>query len=607
MKVKTVELSFSHRIQSDSDVRSIQSLEDNGFSCCELFFAEREPVDKQTLTLIDEVSRTTNLKLTAHLPFKNVNIASVYQYVRDSSVELLMDMVDGMSDYVELVTLHTGYASPSVTGSIDKAIESNVLSLTRICDRAREHDIMVGVENAMNDKYMVGRNFAEMERIIKGVNRGNLGMTFDIGHANLTGNITDYLDKKEYIVEVHAHDNFGYTDEHLGLGYGKINWGFVYEHVKDLDCPFVFEHKTLQEGFESIKYWQSLSSESSAYYKLNKLIGDIRNEKTARHMLPINNEMIRLCEEVLSSGGTGSNINHIVSSCREAMTFKVAEFVLEEMKYSMGPPKHKFALLAIGSFGREEMSVESDQDTVLILDDTVDEAGQLYFKMFSESLVSRLASAGFPRCRGNMMASNPKWRGTIQALLPRLDNTYERSVIMDARFIFGDRPLSNRFLKTLHQMLQSDPTYGTELAIAAIKADVGLEGDSLRLENFGDSEDAFNIKKYGFRIFSQAIKALAVKHRITRTNIADRLWKMHDLGVIDRSSIDRYMFAYDQLSRVMMLGYVHNIKRGLVSNEYVFPYLLSKRDREGLKESLRIVKEIQTLCSNEFAIARTML
>jgi CBS domain-containing protein len=206
-----------------------------------------------------------------------------------------------------------------------------------------------------------------------------------------------------------------------------------------------------------------------------------------------------------------------------------------------------------------------------------------------------------------MMASNSKWRGTIQELLSRLDNTYERSVIMDARYIFGDRPLSNRFIKTLHQSLQSDPTYGTELAISAIKADVGLDGDSFRLEYFGDSEDAFNIKKYGFRIFSQSIKALAVKNRITRTNIADRLWKMHDQGVIDRKSIDRYMFAYDQLSRVMMLGYVQNIKRGLVSNEYIFPYLLSKRDREGLKESLRIVKEVQALCSNEFAIARTML
>jgi CBS domain-containing protein len=602
-----VELSFSHRLQSDGDVRTIQSLEDSGFSCCELFFPEREPIGPQALKLIDDVSGTTGLRLTAHLPFKNINIASVYQYVRESSVETLIGMIDGLSDYVDLVTLHTGYASPSVSGSTEKAIENNIFSLAKICDRAAEHDIMVGVENAMNEKYMVGRNFVEMERVIKGVRRGNVGLTFDVGHANLTGNIDDYLNNQEYIVEVHAHDNFGYTDEHLALGRGKINWGTVYGRFKDLDCPLVLEPKSVEEGLESIKYWQSLSSESSAYYRLNKLIGEIRREDDPRHLLPINNDMIKLCENVLAFGGTGSNINHIVTSCREAMAFKVAELVMDEQKRSTGAPKLKFALLAVGSFGREEMSVESDQDTILVIDDGVDEPGRLYLKMFSDSLVSRLSAAGFPLCRGNMMASNPRWRGTINELLARLDTTYERSVIMDARFIFGDRPLANRFLKTLHYALHTDPTYATELAISAIKAEVGLEGGTFKLENFAGSEDAFNIKKYGFRIYGQSIKALSVKYRITRTNIADRLWKMHDLGVIDRKSIARYMFAYDQLSRVMMLGYVQNIKRGIVSNEYIFPFQLSKRDREGLKEALRIVKELQSLCSGQFAIARAML
>ena len=101
-------LSFSHKLQSESDVRSIQSLEDGGFGCCEIMFPEREPLDEQTLNLIDEVSGTTNLYLTSHLPYKNVNIASVYQYVRESSTDLLLKIIDDVSDYVDMVTLHTG-------------------------------------------------------------------------------------------------------------------------------------------------------------------------------------------------------------------------------------------------------------------------------------------------------------------------------------------------------------------------------------------------------------------------------------------------------------------------------------------------------------------
>ncbi len=599
-------LSFSHKLQSESDVRSIQSLEDSGFGCCELMFPEREPLDEQTLNMIDEVSSTTNLYLTSHLPYKNVNIASVYQYVRESSTDLLLKIIDDVSDYVDMVTLHTGYASFG-SGTVDQAIENNILSLARICDHAGQYDILVGAENAMNERHLVGKTFREMEALMRGVDRGNLGITFDIGHANITGNIEDYLDKKEYIIEVHAHDNFGYSDEHLAFGEGKINWGAIYDRIKDWECPMVIENLTVGEGLKSLKYIQGLSSESGTYFRLNILIKNIKASKTPRELLHINNDMIELSESALKMGGTGSMINHIVSSCRDAMACEMARIVLDDMETKQGAPRFKYALLATGSFGRAEMSVESDQDTILVIDDGVDDAGRQYFTAFAGMLVDGLASAGFDRCKGNMMASNPKWRGTTAELISHLDDKYERSVIMDTRYVFGDRPLAHRFLRTLHHRLHTDPYYAIELAISAINAEVGLEGDSLKIEYYGDAEDAFNIKKYGFRIFSASIKALAAKHAISRTNIADRLWKLRDLQVIDAHQFKRFMFAYDQLTRVMMLGYVQNIKRGVVSNEFVQPFTLSKKDRDGLKEALRIVKEMQNVVSSEFAIAKTML
>ncbi len=599
-------LSFSHKLQSESDVRSIQSLEDHGFSCVEIFFSERESLDEQTLNMIDEVSATTNLCLTAHLPYKNLNIASIYQYVRESSTDLLVTIIDDLADYVDIVTLHTGYAQFGGS-SLDRAVENNILSLGKICDRAGQHDILVGVENAMNERHMVGKTFREMESILKGVDRGNLGITFDIGHAQLTGNIEDYLAKHEYIIEVHAHDNFGYTDEHLAIGEGKVNWGRIYEAINGWECPLVLEQRTLAEGIKSVKYIQGLASETGPYFRLNVLIKRIREAKTARDLLHINSDMIELSESMLQTGGTGSMINHIVSSCRDAMTCRMAELVQDQMAEKAGHPRFRFALLATGSFGRGEMSVESDQDTILVIDDEVDEDGRTYFKAFSEALVEGLAAGGFDRCKGNMMASNSKWRGTTGELISHLDNSYERSVIMDARYVFGDRPLAHRFLRTLHNRLHMDPYYALELAISAVKGEVGLEGDSLKIEYFGDAEDAFNIKKYGFRIFSGSVKALAARHAISRTNVADRLWKLEDRGVIDATQFKRFMFAYDQLTRVMMLGYVHNIKKGIVSNEYVQPFLLSKKDRDGLKESLRIVKELQAVVSGEFAIAKSML
>ncbi len=599
-------LSFSHRLQSDSDVRSIQSLEDEGFGGCEFMFPEREPLNEQTKILIDEVSGTTNLKLSAHLPYKNINIASEYQYVRESSTELLARVIDDVSDYVDLVTLHTGYAA-FASGSLERAIESNILSLTRICDHAAQYDIVVGAENATNDRHMVGKTFSEMERLLLGVDRGNLGVTFDVGHAYLTGNIEDYLGQGDLVVQVHAHDNFGFTDEHLVIGEGKIAWGPIYDRIKDWDCAVVIENLTVEEGRKSMAYLQGLTSETGTYARLNRIIRAVRAAKNSKDLLHLNNDMIVLSEDTLNQGGTGSMINNIVSSCRDAMLFRMAEIVIARLEEERRTPRFRFALLATGSFGRSEMSVESDQDTLLVLDDDVDEAGREYFRDFAVALVDGLASAGFDRCKGNMMASNSKWRGTTSELVSHLDDQYERSVIMDTRYVFGDRPLAHRFLKTLHHRLRTDPYYAIEMAIPAINSDVGLEGDSFKIEYLGGEEDVFNIKKHGFRIFSASVKALAVKHAINRTNVADRLWKLRDLGVIDASQFKRFAFAYDQLTRVMMLGYVQNIRRGVVSNEYVQPYALSKKDQQDLKEALRIVRELQGVVSGQFAIAKTML
>jgi sugar phosphate isomerase/epimerase len=599
-------LSYSHKLQSDNDVRSIQSLEDSGFGCCEILFPEREPLDRQTKNLIDEVSDTTNLRLTAHLPFKNINIASEYQYVQESSTELLTRVIDDISDYVDLVTLHTGYASFG-TGSLERAVENNILSLTRICDHADQYEILVGAENATNERNMVGKTFREMEQLIRGVGRGNLGITLDIGHANITGNIEDYLDQRELIVEVHAHDNFGYMDEHLAIGEGKISWGPVYDKIKDWECPLVFEQATLADGLKSMKFLQGLTSESGTYSRLTRIIRAIRTANSSKELLHLNSDMIDLSEDALNQGGTGSMVNHIVSSCRDAMACRMAELVLAQLEGQKRLPRFRFALLATGSFGRSEMSVESDQDTILVIDDPVDDAGRAFFQDFSLAFVGGLASSGFDRCRGNMMASNPKWRGTIAELISHLNDKYERSVIMDTRYVFGDRPLAHRFLKILHHRLRTDPYYAIEMAIPAINADVGLEGDSFKIEYLGYEEDVFNIKEHGFRIFSASIKALSVKHAISRTNVVDRLWKLRDLGVIDVTEFKRFMFAYDQLTRVMMLGYVQNIRRGIVTNEYVQPYALSKKDQDDLKEALRAVRELQGVVSSQFAIAKTML
>jgi CBS domain-containing protein len=138
----------------------------------------------------------------------------------------------------------------------------------------------------------------------------------------------------------------------------------------------VLENATVADGRKSTDFLQGLTSETGTYSRPNQILRAIRSAKGTKDLLRVNNGMIDLSEEALRLGGTGSLVNHIVSSCHDAMTCRMAEIVLAQLEAERRLPHYRFALLATGGFGRSEMSVESDQDTLLVLDDNVDEGGR---------------------------------------------------------------------------------------------------------------------------------------------------------------------------------------------------------------------------------------
>jgi len=73
-------------------------------------------------------------------------------------------------------------------------------------------------------------------------------------------------------------------------------------------------------------------------------------------------------------------------------------------------PDLPFALISMGSDGREEQTLITDQDYLLVYGDGGGEAADDWFRRFAELLVERLVEVGFKKCTGDIMPSNPTWR-----------------------------------------------------------------------------------------------------------------------------------------------------------------------------------------------------
>lgn len=187
----------------------------------------------------------SNCRFSVHAPFLSHNIAHPDPRIREVSIRNVIEAIWLASQLNgDLVTLHLGSLIYEPSLSRLKAFSKVGISredyLRRAKDSLKEiliwaeyRGITLGIENYYGN---VLGNFEDIGYIFAELNSDLLKFTLDIGHANLTGNIPEFIRSfKGKLAQVHLHDNKGKSDEHLHIGGGNINFKKVLEELKEID------------------------------------------------------------------------------------------------------------------------------------------------------------------------------------------------------------------------------------------------------------------------------------------------------------------------------------------------------------------------------------
>ncbi len=233
---------------------------------------EGRTINKEKVKYLVDLIKSFNLDYsTVHGPYHPglnseypKNLIIDLANMNDKDVKLIKEVVDLTVKFnASILTLHPG----RIHNNDNKKSEIEMCkNLDIIVNYAEDCGILIGIENKEGtDKQNLGCNSKELINIIKTVNSNNLGIVFDIGHANLTcnGNQNDlqkYLDDlKKYIIHTHIHDNFGNKnnpfngDLHLCPGNGTINYKIL-SSISKKDIVFNFELFNIDEIIEGKKY-----------------------------------------------------------------------------------------------------------------------------------------------------------------------------------------------------------------------------------------------------------------------------------------------------------------------------------------------------------------
>jgi len=263
-------------------------------------------------------------------------------------------------------------------------------------------------------------------------------------------------------------------------------------------------------------------------------------------------------------------------------------------------------LFVMGSEGRGEQLLKTDQDNGLILRDgfTPPEQLDVLCLRFSEAL----KSFGYPPCPGNIMVSNPQWRKHASEfgqmtrqwlMLPDEDSLMNLAIFMDAHTVCGDE----RLLQDVQHSLMTLAT-GSDAMLARFASAIDAFGNTTgwwnRLLGLGESEQRLNIKKEGIFPLVHGVRSLALANRVTQTSTTGRITALVADGKL---SAGMGADLTDSLHFFMGL----KLKAGLAELDTAKAVTgaidvakLSSLDRDLLKDTLGVVKRFKMLLHLRF-------
>ncbi|GAB6066326.1 cyclic nucleotide-binding/CBS domain-containing protein [Aquifex pyrophilus] len=308
---------------------------------------------------------------------------------------------------------------------------------------------------------------------------------------------------------------------------------------------------------------------------------------------------------LFSEGVRPEIISKLIAELNDKFISKAVRFAIREVGLE---PIVPFSILVLGSEGRKEQTLRTDQDNALIYDDTypsLDVDLKEYFKTFGEKVSEILLKIGFPPCPSNVMVRNPEWNKgktdwikTLESWFsrPEPQNTLKLGIFLDFRNAFGDKTLEEELRETVFKLAREN-----ELTIAYMLKDavrfkppLGLFG-RLKTEKKG-----IDLKKGGIFPITHGVRVLAVRNGIKETNTLERIDKLKEMNVIPENLSEDLSEAFKYLQYVRLKSQTEKLKLGEEPDNYVNPDILTKLERDLLKDAFKIVEEFQSFIENRY-------
>lgn len=322
-------------------------------------------------------------------------------------------------------------------------------------------------------------------------------------------------------------------------------------------------------------------------------------------------EIAALADNLVAQGAAAEPLTHTITALNDSLTQRLFELLLPEFQLD----DVAWCWLAVGSEGRREQTVATDQDNALVFecDERDVPATRERLLRFAAEANACLAELGFPLCTGNVMASNrdccltvDEWRGRFAGWMrePTPEALLAASIFFDFRPLTGDHTLAERLRGWLDATSGENKLFLRMLVANALQAEPPLGRVRAFRTDEGEFAGTIDLKTHGTRIFVDAARAFALALGIGDTNTSQRIRAAGRRLKRDEREIAASVAAYHflqllrlraqrgglELAAMAPAGAMERSRRAL---NRLDPYALNEVDQRMLREAFRQARMLQ--------------
>lgn len=218
-------------------------------------------LDKKRVATLKEAAKSYSLEYSLHAPFADINIASPSKAMLSASMKRLKESME----YANAIDAKMWVFHPGAKTGIGQFYpgadwKQNIQSVEVLYKQAEELGLNIAIENLPAKYYFFMSKAEDFTRFYRETSLP-VGIVLDLGHANLEGEIEPFFNLlTDKITHIHASDNDGVEDQHLGIGKGKIDYNWFAETIQKI-------------GYDKNIVVESITDVPESIQKLKQLLG----------------------------------------------------------------------------------------------------------------------------------------------------------------------------------------------------------------------------------------------------------------------------------------------------------------------------------------------